>query len=70
MLLKDDNDENWARQGDMPFSSFRKASTRTQFHFPRNGQRSKSIADEWIRLANGEKWTDTSLGYVCDMCKF
>lgn len=66
-LLKHDKDKNWARQGDMPFARFRKATTKTQFHFPRRGQPHKNIADEWIRLANGENWTNASLGYVCDM---
>lgn len=66
-LLKEDKDGNWARQGEMPFSSFRKATTKTQFHFPRAGQTKKSEADEWIRLNTGEKWTNTSLGYVADM---
>lgn len=48
-LLKQDKDEQWARQGDMPFSSFRKATTKAQFHFPRHGQESKSAADEWSK---------------------
>lgn len=40
---------------------------KTDFYFPRHGQRKRSSAEEWIRLDNGEKWTNTSLGYVCDM---
>ena len=66
-LLKQDKDANWARQRSMPFAFFRKATQKTQFHFPRSGQRKKSSADEWIRLNTGEKWTNTSLGYVADM---
>jgi len=66
-LLKQDEDPNWARQKSMPFTFFRKATQKTQFHFPRSGQRKKSGADEWIRLNTGEKWTNTSLGYVADM---
>jgi hypothetical protein len=66
-LLAQDKDENWARKGKLPFSGFRKATEKTQFHFPRGGQRSKSTADEWIRLTTGEKWTNASLGYVADM---
>ena len=65
--LEKDEDEHWARQPEMPFASFRRATLKTHFHFPRNGQRENSMADEWIRLANGEKWTNSSLGYVCDM---
>ncbi|KAH6675463.1 thioesterase-like superfamily-domain-containing protein [Halenospora varia] len=66
-LLSQDKDKNWARQAEMPFASFRKATYKSQFHFPRKGQQSKSSADEWIRLSTGEKWTNASLGYVCDM---
>jgi hypothetical protein len=68
-LLREDKDANWAKLGEMPFASFTKATTKTAFHFPRAGQRKKSSADEWIRLASGEKWTNTSLGYVCDMVR-
>jgi len=66
-LLKQNKDEHWARQPDMPFAKFRRATTKAQFHFPRKGQRSNGVADEWIRFSNGEKWTNASLGYVCDM---
>jgi len=66
-LLKQDKDENWSQLQEMPFSSFRKATRNTVFYFPRRGQRKRGSADEWIRFANGEKWTNVSLGYVCDM---
>jgi hypothetical protein len=66
-LLKQNKDVFWARQPDMPFAKFRKATTKAQFHFPREGQKTMGIADEWIRFSNGEKWTNASLGYVCDM---
>jgi hypothetical protein len=66
-LLREDKDGNWARQKSMPFASFRKATQKTQFHFPRGGQKKKSTGDEWIRMNTGEKWTNTSLGYVADM---
>jgi acyl-coenzyme A thioesterase PaaI-like protein len=49
-LLKQDKDENWGRQVEMPFASFRKATGKTQFHFPRQGQRKRGSADEWIRM--------------------
>jgi hypothetical protein len=48
-LLKQDKDRYWARQGDMPFSSFRKATMKVQFHFPRLGQKRKGAADEWSK---------------------
>ncbi|PMD39752.1 hypothetical protein L207DRAFT_489623 [Hyaloscypha variabilis F] len=66
-LIKQDKDENWAPIPKMPFSSFRRATLKTDFFFPRQGQRKRSAADEWIRLANGEKWTNVSIGYVSDM---
>lgn len=65
--LPKDQDENWCLQPEMPFASFRKATQKTEFYFPRNGQKERSRADEWIRLKNGEKWTSTTLGYVSDM---
>lgn len=65
--LLDDNDEHWARQPDMPFASFRKASTKLQFHFPRQGQLHKSLGDQWIHLTTGEKITNETLGFIADM---
>ncbi|KAM3065934.1 hypothetical protein ACMFMG_009841 [Clarireedia jacksonii] len=51
----------------MPFSKFRKASTKAVLQLPRHGQPSPNISDEWIKLSTGERWTDAGLGYVCDM---
>lgn len=65
--LAKDQDENWARVTDMPFVSFRKATKKTMFHYPRNGQRKRSSADEWVKLATGEKWTNASIGFIADM---
>jgi hypothetical protein len=65
-LLRQDKDKNWARQGAMPFASFRKASQKVQFHFPRCGQVIRSIGDEWLCFSNGEKFTNESLGYLAD----
>ncbi|KUJ22400.1 uncharacterized protein LY89DRAFT_574754 [Mollisia scopiformis] len=65
--LAKDQDENWARAREMPFASFRKATQKTMFHFPRERQRKRSQADEWVRLVSGEKWTDASIGYLADM---
>jgi hypothetical protein len=66
-LLRQDKDKNWARQGAMPFASFRKASQKVQFHFPRNGQIIRNIGDEWLCFSNGEKFTNESLGYLADV---
>lgn len=68
-LLDLDRDPTWARQGSMPFSAFRKASEKTQFHHPRADQAlaHPRYTDEWIRLRTGERWTSETLGYVADM---
>jgi hypothetical protein len=66
-LIKQAKDGNWAPIPEMPFASFRAATKKTQFFFPRQGQRPGNSADEWIRLQNSEKWTNASIGYVCDM---
>lgn len=65
--LTSDEDEHWLRKGDLPFANFRKATKKTEFHFPREETKRQSFSDAWIRLKNGEKWTNVSLGYVADM---
>lgn len=62
--LRAGNDANWIEQTEMPFASFRKASNRVRFFFPRQGQKVKSLSDQWLTFRNGEKFTDESLGYV------
>ncbi|KAG9236898.1 thioesterase-like superfamily-domain-containing protein [Amylocarpus encephaloides] len=66
-LLSKNTDKNWRLQSNMPLSEFRRATQKTEFYFPREGQASKTCADEWIRLSTGEKWTNASLGYVSDV---
>ena len=65
--LKQNQDEHWASIPEMPFASFRKASTKIQFHFPRKGQLHRGIGDEWIRLTSGEMITNETLGFIADM---
>ena len=65
--LRENQDENWCLKAEMPFANFRQATKKTEFYFPREGQKDKSRADEWIRLKTGEKWTNATLGYVSDM---
>jgi hypothetical protein len=65
--LNPGTDENWVEQKAMPFSTFRKASSRVRFFFPRNGQLMKSISDQWICFRDGTKFTTESLGFVADM---
>lgn len=64
--LRQDNDENWVRQSVGPFLSFRKAKQKVQFHFPRRGQVTHGIGDEWLCFSDGEKFTNESLGYIAD----
>ncbi|KAF8863328.1 hypothetical protein BDZ45DRAFT_117561 [Acephala macrosclerotiorum] len=66
-LLSKDQDEHWTRAPEMPFAAFRKATEKTMFYFPREGQRKRSSADEWVKLATGEKWNNASIGYLSDM---
>lgn len=61
--LKAGNDRNWAEKTDMPFATFRKAANRVRFFFPRQGQKAKSLSDQWMTFSNGEKFTNESLGY-------
>ncbi|CAO2648838.1 Nn.00g097870.m01.CDS01 [Neocucurbitaria sp. VM-36] len=65
--LEQDADPNWKRQAEMPFAKFRKASTKVAFHFPRDGQRALSVADEWLCFSDGTNFTDSSIGFVADM---
>jgi len=65
--LGTNQDPNWAEQTAMPFATFRKASSRVRFFFPREGQKMKSLTDQWLKFRNGEKFTNESLGYVADM---
>jgi hypothetical protein len=65
--LKDGTDPFWAEQTAAPFSSFRKASNRVRFFFPRAGQKLRSLSDQWVLFRNGERFTQHSLGYVVDM---
>lgn len=58
---------NWAEHPSMPFSSFRRASERCRFLFPRAGQPHAGIIDQWISLRSGEQWDNESLGFVVDM---
>lgn len=62
--LELDEDENWGLQRSMPFAHFRRATSKVQFYFPKKGQISRNISDEWIKLSTGENWTNESLGFL------
>jgi len=61
------NDSNWSEQKEMPFSDFRKASSRVRFFFPTRGQTSRGMADQWICFRDGSHFVTESLGFVADM---
>ncbi|KAL8711010.1 MAG: hypothetical protein Q9225_007192, partial [Loekoesia sp. 1 TL-2023] len=63
--LKEGEDDNWILSPPL-HPKFRKASQRTDIYVPRNGQLSPGMADEWIRLSDGGKFTQESLGFVVD----
>lgn len=62
-----DDDENWAKQPEMPFAKFRKATTKVHFYLPRAGQKTLASADEWLCFSDGTNFTNSSLGFVADM---
>jgi len=65
--LKRGDDKEWTQQAEMPFANFRKASQRVKWFFPRQGQPLKSVSDEWLTFTTGERFTQESLGFLCDM---
>lgn len=65
--LENGTDEHWYSPGQMPFHEFRKASQKVKWHFPRAGQPSKNVRDEWLCFSDGSKFTNTSIGFVADM---
>jgi len=66
--LANGTDPIWVENDSMPFPEFRRASHRIRFFFPRQGQQEKGWSDHWITYRNGtERFTQDSLGYVCDM---
>jgi len=66
-MLESGQDSQWGEPPKLPFIKFRKAVQNVHFFFPRVGQTSASTLDQWITLASGEAFTDTSLGFVVDM---
>lgn len=61
-----DEDPNWGERKRWPFADFRKATQHVRSWFPRAGQPSAGVIDEWLCLRNGENWTNESLGSVVD----
>lgn len=69
--LRANADPNWVLQPQPSFGEWRNALRRVETYIPRGrGDGRPKVADtasdEWIRLASGERWTQESLGFVCD----
>lgn len=63
--LRRDTDRAWILHH-KPFSNFRKAGQHVITYLPRNGQVGQALVDQWLTLADGERFTQESLGYVVD----
>lgn len=68
--LRANADPNWELQPQPSLSAWRNALRRVNTYIPRGGLRvvgaAATAGDEWICLASGERWTQESLGFVCD----
>ncbi|EMF09892.1 uncharacterized protein SEPMUDRAFT_150996 [Sphaerulina musiva SO2202] len=61
-------DPAWTELSDWPNSNFRKATRQIRSFFPRAGQPSQNIYDEWICLQDpSENWTNDNLGFLIDL---
>ncbi|KAI9781835.1 MAG: hypothetical protein M1839_005627 [Geoglossum umbratile] len=65
--LRGGTDPNWALLESVAQPKFRKAYTKVTTWLPRQGQQHYSLADEWITFSTGERFTNESLGFVCDV---
>lgn len=65
--LSRNQDAHWQECITPPFSDFRKAAQKVRMFIPRGGQATgHARADHWLCFRNGEKFTQSSLGYVAD----
>jgi acyl-coenzyme A thioesterase PaaI-like protein len=63
--LREGKDENWVL-GLVPHADFRKASTKVNWFFPKSGHAHNSVVDEWLCFSDGQRFTNSSIGYVSD----
>ena len=63
--LPRDEDPNWQRMHIWLMKRLHMMNN-LEFYMPRAGHPGPGTQDLWIRLAVGERFTDTSLGYVAD----
>ena len=50
-----------------PRPDFRKAANQMEIFLPRGDRTARGVIDQWIRFANGERFTSVSLGLIADM---
>ncbi|KAK5134293.1 hypothetical protein LTR08_006722 [Meristemomyces frigidus] len=66
--LDADADALWGERKVWPFVDFRKATTQIRAWFPRKGQHSHAIVDQWLCLRDpSDRFTNESLGFVADL---
>ncbi|KAK4540282.1 hypothetical protein LTR36_009594 [Oleoguttula mirabilis] len=66
--LDADQDEIWGERKQWPFADFRKVTTQIRTWFPRRGQHSPAIVDQWLCLEDpSDRFTNESLGFVADV---
>lgn len=65
--LDSDADELWGERKEWPFVDFRKVTKQIRSWFPRKGQYSPAIVDQWLCLKDPQdRFTNESLGFVAD----
>ncbi|KAK2033585.1 hypothetical protein LX32DRAFT_75873 [Colletotrichum zoysiae] len=66
-LLSLDRDPHWARRERLNAraASYVRAQNNVEYYAPREGTR-RGVADLWLRLKSGERFTNASLGFVAD----
>ncbi|KAK1807888.1 Aminopeptidase 2 mitochondrial [Friedmanniomyces endolithicus] len=66
--LDSDTDHLWGERKAWPFADFRKATQRIRSWFPRAGQHSPAIVDQWLCMRDPEdRFTNDNLGFVADV---
>ncbi|CZT03513.1 uncharacterized protein RCO7_06114 [Rhynchosporium graminicola] len=66
-LLKSNKDKNWVKTGEGPHTEFRKATAKAETYLPVSNKEQKGYSEQWMRLKNGERWTNEMMGYVVDI---
>ncbi|TWU74968.1 hypothetical protein ED733_005578 [Metarhizium rileyi] len=64
-LIREDKDPKWKRL-QIPLMRRVSSVNTLEYYFQRTGHASPSTQDYWLRFANGEPFTNMSLGFVAD----